>query len=859
MADEDYSWLSGPSRYIRAARDWWNSPSINPPLPGSMPGSTPRPSLNEGLDVNLPIDPNDPRIQGYRGKAYQPKPEPLFKKLTKNTFGSSTPDIGPQVTIGGEPLQNKTGWQRTGELAAGTIGSLSESAGRAGGAMMDVADPRNTGSESKPISDVVWEGLKGVKSGWDKPFMEATDPGQEFFKRQPLPNADPISKEVAKLGLSAVDITMLGGPEKLLALLGAKGLGAAKVLGMGAHALEGTKEAWMPAHMFENLMNIKGYTHRANTASDIPSMLRTGFKSPRTSDDVLDRWMHASGYSPEEAARSAAAGKVPKGTHPGYQGGPQMPVALQPDAPVLNLQYPVPMEDIKPIIDSLHPTKDKALRDEIMTLFHAQSQYVVPHEAVRSGHIPLDVYKAATENFMQDRTAREAVSKLRDVLTRQKDIVGARGIDAEFGGSALSHPSMATPWGGIWHRDWNASNDPWAMAVNPKMALAGPEGSHATGVENVPWESLGTHADRPNFPYDAPVGSPTPARTVPTSPVQTPQQQAQAWATQNTPAGPNTGYTIQSNPSGTSFDQSWADPNKSLPDLAKEFQQLDPASQQAWQQSNPSDYDYLTKSHGWQDALAATSGGTGQNMPSVPPSQAHMPDLKDVFEGYGVDPTFLNNAHPDWTPEQLHQQTASYLHAVNQPEAANEVEDLWNLKKTGVPDTSPAAPSKSTQMVPSALQDFIEDVEPPTPSGWGNIDTSVKIEPKMTPQTWTADTPAMSKVINSLDAGDDAEMLVKHWSAMSDAENATFQQKYPDEAMQIDDLIFEWQQAGGAEAQIDDWNQVGKLRPVEPPTQIYGTGTSINEPYAKPQGLTASGVKIAPQVSEKQKFIDEMT
>lgn len=503
-------YISGP---LGGLRDWWETPRA--------PYKIPR------KDINLPV---------------APPPAPVEKPWFDRLADIPTPESLGESFGRAHGKEIKSALKETGGLAAGVIGSLSESAGRAAGAAYDVGSPENsryriesTGSEKryKPPTDVIWEGLKGVKSGYEKPWDGVRGPGDEIAERIPEEAVKDIHPAIRAYFRTAGNLPDLSNivPGKVA---------AAPLLGL-AKAVGGADLATLPWNIFKKVRGIEGLTHQANYASDIDKMIATGFKN-KADNDILGRWLHSSGYTKEEQDAAKKASTNVMGSHPSYYGGPHAPVRPVEDAEILDTIAAMPREDIDPIINSLHPVEDKKLIEAIETAYAKTLPWVTSHEDVKSGKMSVDTYKKIVEANEANPIAKEAFKGLERLLVQQShNIAGRHG--KSFVGPVLNAPGMPSHAQGIFHRDY-AGGQAHAVALNPEYTEMAPAGSHMK--PNTPWQVLGSHATTPNFPVDKPTGLPSKTKGKKVSP----QTDAQAWVEQNveppyTP-GPNVPLPIVS-------------------------------------------------------------------------------------------------------------------------------------------------------------------------------------------------------------------------------------------------------------------------------------------------------------------------
>src|SRR4029079_9493776 len=151
--------------------------------------------------------------------------------------------------------------------------------------MWDVADPRNsgvtdTGSEKKPISDVLWEAGKATKHGLMDPTADQPELARELGKRMgptmlsDIYQRNPLGYYGAKFALNNADISNLGGEKLVAGAVGGLAHGAITLAGMGAKA---GHEAAIPMWLAKQQQNIKHFTHGTYEA-DLKGMLEKGFR-----------------------------------------------------------------------------------------------------------------------------------------------------------------------------------------------------------------------------------------------------------------------------------------------------------------------------------------------------------------------------------------------------------------------------------------------------------------------------------------------------------------------------------------------------------------------------------------------------
>jgi hypothetical protein len=540
---EDYGYEGLYGRAIRAlsgARDWY-SDYTDPN----------RPRKRNAVDVNLPVAP--------------PVEKPWYEKVT------SPLEVAEQ--IGRKSVEpGKAQAKSIGGKLAGALGATQESGARAFGALMDAT---STGSEKKPLSDVVWEGLKGVKSGYEA-GLGATSASQEFMKRAPedtLRGINPVQRAELGLGLDVVtDPTNLI-PEKYL------GAGAAALVGAGD-----VGQAWLPFKQWKAARNIEGLTHKLNDPSHEAAVLGTGF-GVTSSEDVLGRMGHAGYYTPKEAKEARLAGKPPTGqSNASYTGGTPLPVSFKDETKILDVRgAPLPKEDFDVIIGSLDPVEDKEYIKTLTKAFNDQKKYAegpgaIRHEDVRAGKSTPEQLRQYYNQLAQDPVATDAIERLHVLLVKPNEIgfgvkvKGSRGQayssggNPKYGSAALNQPGMTGEYGGIHYTDYvvggpqdTGYGKSGSMAFDPRQTLFAPVGSQKNPA-TTPWQqgklappgtpkdSYGGGTFKGVMPSDAPggVSSPYPGMGVEPpepvspwetaqgiSPAQTAQEIAESWAAQN--------------------------------------------------------------------------------------------------------------------------------------------------------------------------------------------------------------------------------------------------------------------------------------------------------------------------------------
>jgi hypothetical protein len=568
-SSEDYDDGGLYTRAIRAlggVRDWWNTP--RPPtrferLRGGMDPFEP-----PGGDVNLPVTP--PVKEPFSiptpekiGQAVGGKLRSAGQKIAKNVGDYTehlrnefrgTQDVGDVASVLGEDI--KTGYESLPQStrdklgkASGVLGASTESIGRAGGAYLDVIDPRNTGSEKKPMSDVAWEGLKGVKSGYEKGAFHASDLGQETLKRTGSTGSKILDAQI-QLALGSVDALGL--------------IPAGAVLGAGADVAHGVMGGWLPPNLWKKVRGVEGFTHQLNYDSDAEKILKTGFGT-HSGEDVIERMGHAGYYTPAQAKAARASGKAPTGqSNQSYSYGNQLPLDFPETTKVLDVRMaPVPREDIDVILSRLDPVKDKKYIQDIEHAWEAQRPYAeaVPHADVRSGKIKPAVLAAHYKTLEADPVAKKAIEDLNSLLSYPSHsdvgyvgtVHGIGGVPGKTGTSALNHPSMPMEYGAIHYTDYVAGNGygkQGSIAFDPRQTLTAPVGS-TLDPKKTPWQTMGlAPAGTPKgdygssyfkgiIPSDAPggVSAPLPGQAPGLPVVQPPptSQEAQAlkWAEEN--------------------------------------------------------------------------------------------------------------------------------------------------------------------------------------------------------------------------------------------------------------------------------------------------------------------------------------
>jgi hypothetical protein len=553
-------------RALGGVRDWWNTP--RPPtrferLRGGMDPFEP-----PGGDVNLPVTP--PVKEPFSiptpekiGQAVGGKLRSAGQKIAKNVGDYTehlrnefrgTQDVGDVASVLGEDI--KTGYESLPQStrdklgkASGVLGASTESIGRAGGAYLDVIDPRNTGSEKKPMSDVAWEGLKGVKSGYEKGAFHASDLGQETLKRTGSTGSKILDAQI-QLALGSVDALGL--------------IPAGAVLGAGADVAHGVMGGWLPPNLWKKVRGVEGFTHQLNYDSDAEKILKTGFGT-HSGEDVIERMGHAGYYTPAQAKAARASGKAPTGqSNQSYSYGNQLPLDFPETTKVLDVRMaPVPREDIDVILSRLDPVKDKKYIQDIEHAWEAQRPYAeaVPHADVRSGKIKPAVLAAHYKTLEADPVAKKAIEDLNSLLSYPSHsdvgyvgtVHGIGGVPGKTGTSALNHPSMPMEYGAIHYTDYVAGNGygkQGSIAFDPRQTLTAPVGS-TLDPKKTPWQTMGlAPAGTPKgdygssyfkgiIPSDAPggVSAPLPGQAPGLPVVQPPptSQEAQAlkWAEEN--------------------------------------------------------------------------------------------------------------------------------------------------------------------------------------------------------------------------------------------------------------------------------------------------------------------------------------
>src|SRR5688572_11004444 len=685
---EDYEGLYGRAlRALTGVRDWY-SEQTDPN----------RPRKRGAVDVNLPVAP--------------PVEKPWYEKITSPL--ELAEQIGRKSV---EPVKAQV--KSAGGKLAGALGATSESSGRAFGAALDVFDPRNTGSEKKPVSDIAWEGLKGVRSGYEA-GLGATSASQEFTKRaseETLRGANPVQRGMLGLGLDVVtDPTNLV-PEKYLAT------GAGALLGAGDIA----QTAWLTPSLWKKARGVEGFSHNLNYASDAEKILQTGF-GVHSGEDVLERMGHAGYYTPAQAKTARASGQAPKGlSNQSYSYDPQLPIDFPETTKVLDVRMaPVPREDIDVILSRLDPVQDKNYIESIEKAWEAQRPYAeaVPHADVRSGKIKPEVLAKHYKTLNADPVARKAIEDLNSLLTYPShsdvggyvgQVHGIGGVPGKTGTSALNHPSMPMEYGAIHYSDYVAGHGydkQGSIAFDPRQTLVAPPGT-TLDPKKTPWQPMGlAPAGTPKgdygssyfkgvIPSDAPggVSAPLPGQA-PSAPVvqpptPSPAIEAQQWVEQNVeppknypPGGPAfMGKPISVYEQGT------------LKELEAAGRPLDALQTEKLKAVKLYESGQAPDSSIILDAADLTRPAT---------MEQHWNDVQSTFEeapGFDAEGfTNWNKGNPDLTPAQLHANAIDELEQAGFTEAANDLKQLWDTK---VKSESPYTPSTHP-----ALADFIDDVEP---------------------------------------------------------------------------------------------------------------------------------------------------
>jgi hypothetical protein len=489
---EEYGYGGLYDRAIRAlsgARDWY-SDATDPNRPRKVTRG----------DVNLPVTPPTPKSWYESLPVPDPSqigPEAIAKKSAQaigdysnklrgqfkgaQDVGDVGEILGKDVVTGAKKVQAATPEpvkQTLGHIS-GVVGASSEVPGRMAGAALDWADTRNTGSEQKPLSDVAWEGLKGVKSGYEKGALGATDVGQEVLKRTGSTGNKVLDAQLM-LGLGSIDA--LG--------IAPKHVGTAA---LGALTGGPFSQAWLPPAMFKEARDIAGFTTQLGSKSHADKILKEGFGVPASSD-ILGRWGHASSYSPATAKAAKKAGHAPIGTsnqsYSGSSSAKYLPLDFGPEVKVLDtVDVPVPREDLDVILKTLHPVKDKAKIDKLELAWQDQAKYVMEHSKVRSGEIPVAKLKAHYKKVQQDPTALDAVRRLNKLLGEGSTTYGSGyGTHGSYasGTAPLNQPSMTTEFGAVHYPDYNTSGNYPSIAFDPRQTLFAPLESNLDPA-NTPW------------------------------------------------------------------------------------------------------------------------------------------------------------------------------------------------------------------------------------------------------------------------------------------------------------------------------------------------------------------------------------
>jgi len=674
---------------------------------------TPLPPVTQPPVNTLRTTPNAP------AKPFKPAAVDLYNTVKSNLEKSNVSKLwtSPAETVAKKVVNS-------GSEFMGRVGAVtSHPAGKFVGALADAYDPRSTGSEKKTGYEPWWEAGKAVVEGLSDPTAPQTSPSQAIRERSPYTSPDPLSTTLASFGADAVldPSNALGG--------GATAKGAMALAGMGGDA---AGLASIPMWLWKKQNNIEAFSHGAGSTQDIESMYKSGLQQ-RVGDDVLQRWFHTIGISPEDMAADRAAGMIPK--HKYGWGTSHMPVQASPNIEVLNLLEPVPKEDIEKIVATLHPDKDRNRIDDIWRAWRDQSQYVVPRADQISGRVP---YKSVRSEPGSE--AHKAVKKLERAITGSANVYGKTGISPE--GSPVNHPGMETKaWQAIAHRDTSGGNEE-AMAFNPDYALVSTKTEKLASGEPAPYKPLGRYGNE-TFPKDLHLAQRTPVPAV-QAPVTPPPANVPvpSGAVFKDPMGNAYNFTGTPYNQGYNYYKLVAHKNAPPEEVKAAWDALSTAGKNKFKDNWPATFESKVVPHisgpakapvqakaavqmpssflknmkkaGYTDQEAKTiweAGGTPTKGPE-PELQTHLNDLKGIWESSGVPlpaDTDINDffdaanpGHAGLTPKAAHELVSDYLKWSN-PEAAKEVDDLWASKQAGI-DALAQIPKP-----PNAIADVIED------------------------------------------------------------------------------------------------------------------------------------------------------
>jgi hypothetical protein len=812
---EDYGYGGLYDRAIRAltrTKDWY-SEQTDPN----------RPRKRGGKDVNLPVTPPTPTPWYESLPVPDPSqigPEAIAKKSAQavgdysnklrgqfkgsEDIGDVGEILGKDIVTGAKKVQAATPEpvrQALGHLS-GVVGASSEVPGRVAGAALDWST--STGSEQKPLSDVAWEGLKGVKSGYEKGAFGATDVGQEVLKRTGSTGNKVLDAQLL-LGLGSIDALGLAPKHVGTAALGA-------VTGGPVSA------AWLPFKDWKLARNVEGLTHKVDAVSDAKEILKKGFDLNRQSaTDVVGRLGHAGYYTPEQAKEAISVGKLPvQKSNTMYSGNPsaQMPVSFEPETKVLDLRAPVPREDLDEIIAGLDPVLDKGVIDDLEFAWQDQAKYAegpgaVTHAQVRAGEKTPAQLKAYYKTLENDPIATDAVGRLNELIARP-DKVALGGVAGRAGGpvgnAPMNQPGMTRKYGAIHYTDYYGDTGyerQGSVAFDPEQALIAPPETQGTAIEP-PWVKAKSYQGQqvpPGVPAGKalpPGGSPGPvtAPTVGPAPQKlNPIEQAQQWAEQNIP--------VEEPPKPKSWDIKPTYKGKPI----------------------------TTYEQGTLNELAARGG------PLTKEQQKKLAIIKEYEGGYyagevppptEVAPAKTSDLGP-LAPSL--EEELEWFDDIYTNSDSNDIVTAWGK-------LTPEAQAKVKQDSPllvSSIEDIADKVGAPPPNQWTPEELADFENPNIPAVTAPAKKVLGAKAQGSESLGvkmmqdslknAEAEDILITWDNLPTKDQIYVKNAMPDEyqkimdfkAEQQADADFDFVQQGGDEAADFDWGTAGKLDVEAPP------------------------------------------
>lgn len=685
----------------------------------------------------------------------------------------------------------ETGSKILGRVAAVATDPLAKGAST----LWDVEDPRNTGSEKKPLSDVPWEMAKAAKRGWLNPQEEHPELARELGQRagptfvKAMQESDPLGYQAVKFGLNQADVGNLGGEKLAAAAVGGLAHGALaipKLLGMGA---TGAEDAMLPMRIAKRLHDIEQFTLGTRAPEGVERRIASGgITRGRSLNDISGRWTSTGTVSPEQVARATAQGRHPSSPisaqFTDHSKG-QMPIDVQdPNEPVLDLLRPMPREDIDAIIATLHPDKDADLINKIERDWKSTQKWVVPDQhyidedaAHPTGPMPSRLLKENDPNYVEPPW-RQAQNRLQGTLLRAESH-GRESLPGDFrtGEGALNNPTTEPPARAMLHHDIAAgATDEDIQASFDADAI---KGKRLVDKNDPKWYNLrrlqedaqGNYSPAPN-PYDknevlqntpaigmSPANKSNAAQSfkfdVAENSSLSLKEQVEAWHNLDPQVQqhymaiyPSSYANLQkqlaanpqlipgsTSPTLQAFDD-WLknNPNTSMKETAEKFKALSYDDKAAYSTLNPKTHNVIVQSQAWKDLHGANFKSSAQQMAQAPGAMdVHEADFADIWSDYDVNFP-LSEALPgninDYTPQEAHKFVIQKLQQNGYSEAADDVIDLWNGKKSnpayalGPGTKTPAAPQTTnnpfigksitgqdwTTAYPNVDQDHIENV-----------------------------------------------------------------------------------------------------------------------------------------------------